>query len=384
MFLTGARLLVGAAVLATIGAVVYGVTQGGALGTTGLIFAAAALTGLAVINIWARDSDVSAMDESARLTAPAAAAPPGQSTWPLVAAVGGVLLVVGIVSYPAVFIFGVIACIAAAAEWMVQAWSERASADAGYNADVRGRMAHQLEFPVLATIGFAIIVYSFSRIMLFLSTAGGVAAFAIIAALLLAAGFVIAFRPSLRTGAIAGVATIGALGLVAGGAAAALEGERELHPHETVGDLAVLGECDLSEETEADENASQSVSAKASLAGEIILRPDGTLVADNAGVEGSEDVLVVNRATPTNVLFVNDSSVDRRLFLDLGTRPELDETGAPIEDTAVPFQYCTALVEDGGRQLLTFSIPTASAFAEQPYRFIVPGVPDAEVEVLVP
>ncbi|MGI9030328.1 MAG: hypothetical protein ACR2HP_10140 [Ilumatobacteraceae bacterium] len=384
MFQTGSRLLVGAAVLATVAAIAYGVFQGGALGTTGLIIAATALTALAGVNMWARDSDVSAMDESARTRAPAALRPPGPSTWPLVAAVGGVLLVVGIVSYPVVFIFGVIALLAATAEWMVQAWSERASADAGFNAAIRTRIAHPLEFPVLAAIGFAIIVYSFSRIMLFLSKTGGVVAFAGIALLLLLAGFVIAFRPSLRTGAIAGVATIAALGLVAGGAVAALEGEREVEAHETVGDLAALGECSLSEETEADENASQSVSAKANLAGRVILQSDDDLIADNAGVAGAGDAFVVTRANPTNVLFVNNSTEDRRLFLDLGTRPEVDETGAVIEGTAVPWQFCTALVEDGGRQLMTFSIPTASAYAVQPYRFLVPGVEGAEVAVVVP
>lgn len=384
MLQSGSRFLIGAALLTTVLAIVYGVTQGGSLGTTGLVFAAAALTGLAVVNVWARDSDVSAMDEAAQTQSPAAAMPPGVSLWPLTGAAGAVLVVIGIVTYPVVFIFGLIALLAATAEWMVQAWSERASADAGFNEGVRTRIAHPLEFPVLAAVGFAIIVYSFSRIMLFLSKTGGVVAFGLIAVALLAAGFVIAFRPSLRAGAIGAVATIAALGLITGGAVAAFEGERDLHPHETVGDLAVLGECDLTDETEADENASQSVSAKASLAGRVILESDGTLVADNAGVTGSEDVFVVTRSTPTNVLFVNNSGDERRLFLDLGTRPEVDEAGAPIEDTAVPFQFCTALVEEGGRQLMTFSIPTASAFAETPYVMTVPGVEGAEVGVLVP
>ena len=108
-----------------------------------------------------------------------------------------VLVVVGIVTYPVVFIFGLIAAaLAATAEWMVQAWSERASADAGFNEGVGNPTANPLEFPVLAAVGFAIIVYSFSRIMLFLSKTGGVVAFAGIAVLVLAAGFVIAFRRS--------------------------------------------------------------------------------------------------------------------------------------------------------------------------------------------
>ena len=66
MLQSGSRFLIGAALLTTVLAIVYGVTQGGSLGTTGLVFAAAALTGLAVVNVWARDSDVSAMDEAAR------------------------------------------------------------------------------------------------------------------------------------------------------------------------------------------------------------------------------------------------------------------------------------------------------------------------------
>ena len=65
------------------------------------------------------------------------------------AALGAVLVVVGLVTYPVVFMFGIIALLAAAVEWMVQAWSERASADVAFNADVRGRIAHPLEFPIL-------------------------------------------------------------------------------------------------------------------------------------------------------------------------------------------------------------------------------------------
>ncbi len=266
---------------------------------------------------------------------------------------------------------------------MVQAWSERASADAGFNAEVRTRIAHPLEFPILAAIGAGIIIYSFSRIMLFLSKSSGPAVFAFIAALILLGGFVIAFRPSVRTGAIAVVSVIAALGLVAGGAVAALEGERDLHPHETTSDLAELGECSTPEETEADENSSQSVAAKANLTADLILREDGTLVAKNLGVTGDQDTVVVTRANPTNVRFINQSGEKRRLTLDLGTKPEVDAEGQPIEDTAVPNQVCTALVDDGGSQFLTFSVPTASAFAEQPYRFVVPGAEGAEVEVEV-
>jgi hypothetical protein len=220
--------------------------------------------------------------------------------------------------------------------------------------------------------------------MLFLSKATGPAVFAVVALLILAIGFVIAFVPTIKSGLVAAVAVIGALGLVAGGAAAALEGERELHPHETTSALAEDGECDTPEETEADERASQNVAAKANVTAEVTLRDDDTLDAHNLGVTGTMDKVVVTRANSTNVLFRNESAEERRLVLDLGTEPETDETGETIPDTEVPRQLCTQLVEEGGTQLLTFSIPTPTRYATTPYRFIVPGVDGAEVLVEVP
>jgi len=129
VFPTGSKLLLGAAVVATVAAIVYGVAQGGSLGTVGLIFAAACLAGLAGVVVFTRDADVSAMDPTA-LTESAAAKPtPPNSVWPIVGAIGGVLVVVGLVTYPPVFIFGIIALLGAAVEWMIEAWSDRASAD---------------------------------------------------------------------------------------------------------------------------------------------------------------------------------------------------------------------------------------------------------------
>ena len=213
---------------------------------------------LAGVNIFTRDADVSAMDTAAPHRVGGGARPtPAKSIWPLVAAVGGVLVVVGLVTYPSCSSSASSSCSAPTVEWMVQAWSERASADPRYNAEVRGRIAHPLELPLLGAVGVGILVYSFSRIMLLLSKTEGPALFAIIAALILLVGFIVAFRPSIRNGAIGAVCSIAAVGLVAGGAAAALEGEREIHPHETTSALAADGECDDADETEADENASQ-------------------------------------------------------------------------------------------------------------------------------
>jgi hypothetical protein len=385
MIPTGSRLLIGATVLALVAAVLYGITQEGSLGTIGLASAALALGFIAGVNLYTRDADVSAMDTAAITESAAARPAPGPSMWPLVGAVGAALVVIGLVTYPVIFIFGLVALLAAVVEWMVQAWSERASADSEFNAALRGRIVHPLEFPILGALAVGTTIYSFSRIMLFLSKTGGPAVFVIIAAFILFGGFLFAYRPSLRGGAIAVVIAIAGVGLVTGGIVAALEGERDTHAHETTSDLASEGECATAEETEADDNASQAVAAKANVAAELILREEGELVAQNEGLNGDQASVVVARNNPVNVLFHNESDEPRRLVLDLGTRNEVDpETGDTVPDTPVPNQVCTTLVDDGGSQFLTFSIAEPSVVAESPYRFVVPGVDGAEVEVVVP
>jgi hypothetical protein len=380
MITTGSKLFVGAGVLATIGAVLYGVIEGGATGTVGLTFAAVVLFFLGGLTLYIRDANVSSMDVAAVQRAPAGAMAPSNSMWPAVAAMGGALIVIGLVTYQVVFVFGVIAIVAAAAEWMVGAWSERASSDAAHNAAVRERIAHPLEFPVLALVGAAVLIYSFSRIMLALTRAGGPVAFAVIAVLLLAVGFIVAFKPSLRIGAVAALAVIAGLGLVSGGIVAAVQGEREVEAHETTDDLAALGHCDDPDETHADDDASQTVAAKANITAEITLHGDGTMTARNLGITGDQDYVEVIKANPTNVRFINESDAERRLVLNGGTRPE-DPTDPDSE--MVPFQQCTALTEEGGSQFMTFSIFQSSAVAAEPMSFVVPGVDGAMIEVRV-
>lgn len=381
MIPTGSRLLIGATVLATVAAVVYGVSNGGSLGTTGLISAAAALAVLTAINLYTRDADVSSMDPAAPTESTAARAAPWSSLWPAVGALGGVLVVVGLVTYPVVFVFGIVALVAAFVEWMIEAWSERASGDRTYNTDIRQRFAHPAEFPVLAALAFGIVVYSFSRIMLFLSKTGGVAAFATIAALVLGAGFLVGFRRNLGNAVVAGVAAFALVGLVAGGVAASLSGERDIERHETTGDLAAEGECATADETHADENASRSVAAKANLFAVVTLHEDGTLTARHFDATSDTDTLTFQRSNSTNVRFRNESGEERRLVLQYAERDENEETG---EFEVVPAQLCTALVEEDASQLLTFTIGWPSTADDEPFQFVVPGVDGAAIEVVVP
>lgn len=381
MITTGNKLLIGATVLATIAAIAYGITQEGSLGTVGLASAAVALAFITVMNLYLRDSNVAA-DAAVAPTSSAAVPAPGSSIWPFLLAFGAVTIVVGLVSYQAIFIIGVVAVLAAGAQWTVQAWSEGASADSAHNAEVRGRVANSLEFPLLGAIGVGIIVYAFSRIMLWLSKTNTVVAFSVVAGIVLIFAFLFALRPSIKSGVIGSLTGLLAIGIVAGGAAAGIDGERDIHEHETTGELAEEGICESPEEFEADENASQTVGNIANLAARVTLADDGTLVATVVGSNGEYiDPVSFPRSNPSNVLFTNETSEPRRLSLDLGAVEEAEE-GAEGESTTN--QACTTLLEEGGQQLLTVTIGVPSLAVEGGYHFFVPGVETAELELVVP
>ena len=383
MLTTGSKFLIGASIAALISAVAYGVTRDGVMGTVGLLSAAFALAFLAGVNLFTRDSNIWADEISSVESAPAAARPPANSVWPMVFALGAVVLTVGLVTYQAVFMVGVILLLAAGAEWTAEAWAERASASAAYNAEVRSRIANPLEFPLAAAIGIGIIVYAFSRIMLWLSKTNTVIAFSVLGVVILTVGFFTAYRPGLKSRAAVGAIAVGVLALVAGGAAAGLDGEREIKEHETTAGLHEEGEdiCDSPEAFEADEKASQSVSAAAAAAATITLDEAGILTYELVGPVGPGSSLTLPRSNPNNVIFVNDSDEERRLSVDLTVPPA---AGAEDAEGEGPLLKCTALVEPGGRQNITLVIAAPSLAAPDGYFFFVPGVESARMELIVP
>ena len=383
MFTTGSKLLIGGSVLATVAAIVYGVSQTEALGIVGLISAAIALAMIAAFNVWARDSNLSAMDTTAVATSEAATQPPGPSIWPMVFAVGAATVLVGLVTQQTVFTIGVIILLAAGAQWMLEAWAEDASADSTLNSAVRSRVANPLEYPLAGAILFGAIAFSFSRVMLWLSKTNTVIAFSILATVVALIAFYFAFRPSVKRGAISGVVVVGALAIVASGVAAGVDGERDIHAHETIGDAAAEGLCSSPEAGDYDKNASQTVATKAGTF-TVRLTASGELDFDVPGFVDAQESLWLPRSNPNNIIFRNDSDEDRRLTYDFRALTDEEMQGQPAELTRL--QQCTTLVESGGAQLLTLLLPEPSISAtndDEAFRFFVPGT-DAELEVLVP
>ena len=377
MFTTGSKLLVGASLLSLIGTLVYAMTQGGPLGTLGLTSATAALMLLTGINFWVRDSNVSSMDTPGIGRSAAAHAAPPNSIWPMVGALGAAIFAIGLVVGKAITWLGLIVLLATMFEWMVQAWSERASADPVYNDSIRKRLLHPIEFPVLAAVGLGLIIFSFSRIVLYLPTSGGTIAFGGLALIVLLFGTLLAMKRSVGRALVTALCAVGAVGVIGSGVASAVAGSRPMTKHE----IATYEEGTCGEgESEADDSASQALAAKSNLTATIVLQ-NGKLHADVIGVNGPQNVVTLPRSNPSHIQFKNLDSEPHRLLVDLGV--EVKDAGTATE-SKIPLKLCSQNVRRDGVQFLSVNPPRPSFASETPYTFSVPGVEGASLEIVVP
>ena len=370
MFTTGSKLFIGGTVLAVAGALIFGITQSDSvLGTLGLVSAAVALAFLMGINVWVRDSNVSATDTAALATAAANHETPPRSIWPMVGALGAGLIPVGLIVGRAITWMAVIVILIAAVEWMVQSWSERASGDVSYNNSIRKRIMHPLELPVLGALGLGVIIYSFSRIMLYLPVAAGAIAFGAVASVVLLFGALLAAKRDVARSFVAALCTIGALGIVGAGVSSAFAGGREVPKHE----LPSISEGSCGAElTEADHNASENIAAKSNPAAVIVLQ-DGKLHAEVIGVIGPQQTITLPRSLNSFIRFVNRDPGTYRMLVDLG----VDVVDVNGTQTKVPLQKCTQAVRQGGTQFIIVRPPRPSFSSDTPFTLTVPGVSSA-------
>jgi hypothetical protein len=391
MLTTGSKLMLGGTLLSVLAALVWGITKGGSVGyvgTLGLISAALAFALLFVITTYLRDSNVPPSAPDATTASAAAQIPATRSMWPAIAAFGVGLLVVGAVTKPIVFKVAIVVVLASGVEWMVQAWSERASSDPAYNASLRKRIIHPLELPLLGAIGVAVLVYSFSRIMLFLSKTNGPFAFIIVGVLILVFAFTFASRPTLKKGVIIGVCTVGALGLVSTGAVMAISGQRTIVKHPTTADddsaqcLRDQAQVEGNPEyEEIEKRSSQHVAAKSNPAATVTLQ-DGKLQASIVGGGAPQQTLTITRSSPTNILFINKDDGRYRLTAYAGE----DITTVNGTQIKTARRSCTTLIRKDGEEMFHVVFPkTSFAITDGvPYSLTVPGLQGQQITVVVP
>jgi len=244
---TGSRFFFALAAFGLVGAIAYGAaTDGGALGilTLGMkggvgellgywLFLSLALVGsfLGLLTVAFRDADPdlgpSVADAEAIASGPRASASP----WPIVAAFGVAVLILGVAFNEVFFVLGLIAVGIVIVEWMVQGWADRASTDADFNRTLRNRVMLPFEIPALAVIAIAVGVLAFSRVLLALPKTGSVYVSMVVAAAILAIAFLVASRPKISGNLVAAVLLAGGLLVIGGGIVAAAVGEREFEHH---------------------------------------------------------------------------------------------------------------------------------------------------------
>jgi hypothetical protein len=206
----------------------------------GILLAAAVLSTLqgVVLAAW-RDADPQAQAQLVNSGSVPATRPAAVSYWPAIAAFGAALVVVGLVSEPLLFIFGLIVLGIVLVEWTVQTWADHATGDPATNRRIRNRLMNPIEFPVAGVLIAAVLVISFSRVFLSASKDGAVIGAAVLATLVLFGGWLLTARPRLSSNVVVGVLLVAAVAVIGLGVAAGANGQREFHK---VGEEEVEGE----------------------------------------------------------------------------------------------------------------------------------------------
>lgn len=379
MITTGSKLLYGLGSLSIVAAIVWFVANdGGSIGVVALASVATALIFLGTIASFIRDGHVLSTEIAAHATAPAARRSVGRSWWPLGLGLSVGFMVVGLVSSPGIFKVGIALVFAMLGEWMVSNWAERASANAEYNEKVRSWVVHPLEIPIAASLILAVVVLSFSRIMLSLSKEAGPIVFAIAGALILFVGAMFSIRRGTSRNLIAVVCGIVLVGLSGVGIALALDGEREQLVEAAAEDHFAHRECGI-ESGYTDKKPAGSVSAKSSVAAIVTLK-DGKLTAIQDGYQGELTSITLQRANPSLIIFRNEDEAKHRMVLSYGK--VVEDLGGGVERESV-LEACTSLIEKGKQQSVIVSIPKPSFASEEPYSITIPGLEGIAVEVLV-
>ncbi|MCB0975851.1 MAG: hypothetical protein KDB02_00190 [Acidimicrobiales bacterium] len=173
--------------------------------------------------------------------APPAAVPVSVNYWPVIGAFSVGCMALGLAVGPVLFVIGVIGVVASLVEWTVRAWSDRATGDAELNRSLRSALLGPFELPIGGLLILGGIVLGMSRILLALPSAGSIAVFGAVPAMILAVGALVALRPKLSQSFIAAAIVVGALALLVGGTIAAVVGERDhdTHPAEQTGSAPI-------------------------------------------------------------------------------------------------------------------------------------------------
>ena len=373
MFTPGSKYFLGLTGLALVSAVLYtflvNPSDLGAFALFGLFLNAAVIAGF---SFFTRDGDVETADAAVAANTEATA----PSFWPLVFALGGALVLLGLATNEIVFVVGLGVLAGGGIEWAIQNWADRASADSAFNSFVRHRAVGALDYPGLAAVALGVIAFLFSRIMLTVSKEQAPIIFIIAAAIVLTVGVLIGTKPAMR-GKTSLIVVAGVAVLAVAGVASGISGERhelavvaEENPY-----AAANRECGAEASAHYDHLANNTVSLRSAVVATIFVK-DGKISAQMIGLPKDVDTVTIPRSNDINILFRNLDKEEHRLVANLG------EAKVGTTDVMEKVGTCTQLTGKGQEQVLTLKVSKPS-FANGPYTLTVPGV-TGEIKLVVP
>jgi hypothetical protein len=245
MFTWGPKFLFAVSLAGLIGAFAYGVVTGGdpigvaTLGYKGGVgdhFGYAVLIGVGIsahvvgwLLVATRDGDAEAMAQRAGVTSvPAVTQPADPSFWAPMSAFGVAAIIAGLAVSMIFFYLGLVVLFVAGLQWLVQAWSDRATGDPAINRVIRDRVVGPFEVPVMALLGFALVAIAMSRVFLAASATGAVIA-GTVATVIIFGSAVLFSKVDVKPAVLRGVVALGAVAVLAAGIAGATVGERDFH-----------------------------------------------------------------------------------------------------------------------------------------------------------
>jgi hypothetical protein len=358
MFTTGSKFFFGITFISAMAAVVHGIATGDFAGTIVLAFMAIGSAFLGGFTSFTRDANPRLGEQG--VVAVPAAAHVGGTMWPLVGGLALTMIALGLAYDRRIFGVGIVLLIATIAEWMVQSWADRASADPVYNAKIRGRLAHPVEFPVLGFTVIAAVLYGFSRIMLSLPETGAIILFSAVGIVILVVAVVLAKRHTVSRNVLFGIGGLAVVALAAGAVIGINRGEHSFKVSP--------------EEKAKKEKPNEAVAAKANplatvraVKGSMLIEHDNTLL----------ETITVPKGIAASVLFRNESGEAAKLVVE-SVVVKVDEAGVPKTEE---FPYETEEIESGKVKYLTFVMPKAGT-----YKMMIEGangeIASREIEVL--
>lgn len=195
-----------------------------------MLAAVAAFLGLTMVAY--RDADPESVAELAPDGELRPADGPTQASWwPVAAAAGVGVTIVGLATSRALWMLGVGILGVVVFEWMISAWADRATGDPEANLQLRRTVMGPVELPVLSLAVTAVVAIAVSRIFLTVSAAWAVWVAMGVATVILAVGALIASRPDLGKGIAGILVAVVAVGVIGSGIASAAVGQRDIEVH---------------------------------------------------------------------------------------------------------------------------------------------------------